>query len=95
MLRDPQRSCELHFAAYNMSSNLQYMLRDLQCYLARRQPVDIVYIDRTGQLTQRRVRLLRVEPDHVRAYCYERRAVRTFAVANILAALPAREGGAA
>jgi len=46
-------------------------------------------------LTQRRVRLLRVDAGHVRAYCYERRAVRTFAVANILAALPAKEGGAA
>lgn len=95
MLRDPQRSCELHFAAYNMSSNLQYILRDLQRFCARRQPVDIVYIDRAGQLTQRRVRLLRVESDHVRAYCYERRAVRTFSLANILAALPAKEGGAA
>jgi len=95
MLRDLQRSCELHFAAYNISSNLQYMLRDLQRYLALRQPVDIVYIDRAGQLSQRRVRLLSVNAAHVRAYCYERRAVRTFAVANILAALPAREGGAA
>jgi len=71
------------------------MLRDLQRYLARRQPVDIVYIDRSGQLTQRRVRLLRVDANHVRAYCYERRAVRTFSLANILAALPAKEGGAA
>jgi len=71
------------------------MLRDLQRYLARRQPVDIVYIDRAGQLTQRRVRLLRVDAAHVRAYCYERRAVRTFNLAKILAAMPAREGGAA
>jgi len=44
-------------------------------YLARHQPVDIVYIDRAGRLTQRRVRLLRVDAGHVRAYCYERRAV--------------------
>ncbi|GAB6935701.1 hypothetical protein JCM14720_16220 [Calditerricola yamamurae] len=71
------------------------MLRDLQRYLVRRQPVDIVYIDRAGRFSQRRVRLLHVDADHVRAYCYERRAVRTFAVANILAAMPAREGGAA
>jgi len=36
-----------------------------------------------AQLTQRRVRLLRVDADHVRAYCYERRAVRMFNLANI------------
>lgn len=64
------------------------MLRDLQRYLARRKPVDIVYIDRTGRLTQRRVRLLRVDTDHVRAYYYERRAVRTFALINILVTMP-------
>jgi len=47
------------------------MLRDLQRYLARRQPVAIVYIDRAGQLSQRCVRLLQVDADHVRPYCYE------------------------
>ncbi|GAB6936011.1 hypothetical protein JCM14720_19320 [Calditerricola yamamurae] len=71
------------------------MLRDLQRYLVRRQVVDIVYMDRAGRLSQRRVRLLRVDAHHVRAYCYERRAVRTFSLANILAAMPAKEGGAA
>jgi len=50
--------------------------------------VDIVYMDRAGQLSQRRVRLLRVGADHVWAYCYERRAVRMFSLANILAAMP-------
>jgi len=70
------------------------MFRDLQRYLARRQPVDIIYLDRAGQLTQRRVRLLCVADGYVRAYCYERRA-GTFSLANILAALPAKEGGAA
>lgn len=70
------------------------MLRYLQRFCVRRQTVEIVYIDRAGQLTQRRVRLLCVADGYVRAYCYERRA-GTFSLANILAALPAKEGGAA
>ncbi|GAB6932189.1 hypothetical protein [Calditerricola satsumensis] len=65
------------------------MRRDLRRYLALGQPVEIVYLHRDGAITQRRVKLLFVGDTHIRGYCYLRRAVRQFAIANILAVFPA------
>lgn len=64
------------------------MLRDLQRYLASNQPVDIIYLDRAGRITKRRLRLIGIDGEHIRAYCYARRSPRTFVIANILAVQP-------
>ncbi|GAB7389011.1 hypothetical protein BSNK01_28490 [Bacillaceae bacterium] len=64
------------------------MLRDLQRYLANGTPVDIIYLDRAGRFSKRRLRLLEIVGNHIRAYCYTRRAPRTFAISNILAVQP-------
>ncbi|WP_047154112.1 hypothetical protein [Aneurinibacillus tyrosinisolvens] len=55
-------------------------------YLGR--VVEIIYIDRNGKLTQRRIRLISVADGYVRGYCFTRKATRYFSVRNILALIP-------
>jgi predicted DNA-binding transcriptional regulator YafY len=50
--------------------------------------IDIIYLDRSGHFTKRRIRIISVSESTVKAYCYTRRAVRTFTAENILAAIP-------
>jgi len=47
--------------------------------------VEIIYIACDGKITQRRIRVLSVQDDIVRAYCTTSGAPRTFRVENILA----------
>lgn len=61
------------------------MLRDLQRYLTSAQLVDIIYLDRSGQITQRRIKLHSITDDQVKAYCFYRRSIRSFSISNILA----------
>ncbi|HET7579949.1 MAG TPA: hypothetical protein VFK33_11775 [Bacillales bacterium] len=48
--------------------------------------VKLIYIDRAGRLTERFVRVLSISNDLLVAYCYYRKAPRSFARSNILAA---------
>lgn len=59
----------------------------MQKYLAR--TVDIIYVDSRGRFSCRRIRVLAVQGDLVRAYDYARRAPRVFRTDRILAAVPA------
>ncbi|MGI6126076.1 MAG: hypothetical protein ACOYEF_03840 [Planifilum sp.] len=49
-------------------------------------PVEIIYMDEKGEITQRRIRIRSLGEDLVEAYCYERKGVRRFKRSNILAA---------
>ena len=51
--------------------------------------VVLIYADRRGAMTQRRVKMIAVEDGRVRAFCLERMAPRTFLADSVLAALPA------
>ncbi len=64
------------------------MHRDLQRYLLHNQLVEIIYLDRHGKTSKRRLRLLSLHVDTLRAYCYSRKANRVFRIDNILAVLP-------
>ncbi|MCM3267417.1 WYL domain-containing protein [Paenibacillus elgii] len=50
--------------------------------------VEIIYGDRSGQFSKRRIVIRSVQPAFIRAYCMERGAVRCFAIDRILAAQP-------
>jgi len=50
--------------------------------------VDIIYMDRNGKFTQRRIRVHSVQNGIVHAYCTTSGAPRTFRVENILAVQP-------
>ncbi|WP_134687283.1 WYL domain-containing protein [Brevibacillus migulae] len=64
------------------------MIKQLHKYMAAAQPVELIYLDRYGQTSQRMVRLLEMKNDHVKAYCMTRRAPRYFVIENILAINP-------
>jgi predicted DNA-binding transcriptional regulator YafY len=67
------------------------MLRELQRYLAAGNPIELIYLDSRNRITKRVVRLLSIENDVAKAYCYTRRAPRTFQLGNILAVGPIRK----
>lgn len=53
--------------------------------------VQIVYMDRNGTLTQRLVRVIRIEKDGILGWCQTRKALRLFMTERILAAFPANQ----
>ncbi len=53
--------------------------------------VEIIYVDRNGELSQRKIRLLSVKNGRVRAYCFTRKATRYFSAENVLAMRPVKE----
>ncbi|MGO0058673.1 WYL domain-containing protein [Brevibacillus fluminis] len=64
------------------------MLRDLQRYMQHNQLIEIIYLDRHGNTSQRKLRLHSICGNQVKAYCFARRANRVFYIDNILAAMP-------
>lgn len=50
--------------------------------------IDIIYLDRKGRFTQRRVTVHSVLGDQVRAYDHTRQGLRTFRTDGILARKP-------
>lgn len=61
------------------------MLREWQRYVTSGEPVDIIYLDEFGSITQRRVKPQALKGEAVIAFCFTRRAIRTFLFRNILA----------
>lgn len=49
-------------------------------------PIQIIYIDNNGQISQRTIKVLAVSNTVVKAYCYTKRQFRTFKLDNILSA---------
>lgn len=64
------------------------MQHDIEKYLASGQLVEIIYLDRHGCISKRRLRIHSVRDGHVKAYCFSRHAYRVFTVENILAVFP-------
>lgn len=50
--------------------------------------INIIYLDRNGQFSQRRIRVISVKDDLVQAHDYTRQAPRVFRRENILAVQP-------
>ncbi|MEB3101218.1 WYL domain-containing protein [Ferviditalea candida] len=51
--------------------------------------VEIIYLDRYGRMTQRKVQVWSVKNGFVKAFCLKRQAPRLFAAKRILAVQPA------
>ncbi len=49
------------------------------------QEIELVYIDRNNKITQRRIKVLSVHQNCIKAFCYLSRSPRTFKRENILA----------
>lgn len=52
------------------------------------QLVNIMYMSKSGEITKRRVKLLKITGDKFQAFCFLKHAKRTFIIDNVLAVLP-------
>lgn len=50
--------------------------------------LDMVYLDKDGSISQRRIKVLQVGEMSFRAYCFLRKYKRTFTIDNVLALVP-------
>lgn len=46
--------------------------------------IDMIYQNDKGQFTQRIIRVIQIQDEHIRAYCYLRKRDRLFKLDNIL-----------
>ncbi|KHE66824.1 hypothetical protein LD39_20730 [Halobacillus sp. BBL2006] len=58
-----------------------------------KEKIEMIYISKQGHLTQRIIRVIHIREDHIVAYCFNRREVRTFYIENILSAFPIYTNG--
>lgn len=54
----------------------------------RHQLVDIVYLAHDGNISKRRIRLLKIYGSTFQAYCFLRHEKRTFKIDNVLSIMP-------
>jgi predicted DNA-binding transcriptional regulator YafY len=52
------------------------------------QLMDVMYLSRSGEVTKRRIKVLKLQSESFQAYCFTRHAKRTFLIENILACIP-------
>lgn len=52
------------------------------------QMVDVMYLSKSGEITKRRLKLLKLCGDSFQAYCFLRNTKRTFIIENVLACIP-------
>lgn len=50
--------------------------------------LEMIYMTNEGTISQRRIKIIRVNKEVLQAYCYLRGANRTFRIENILALVP-------
>ncbi|MGN7398612.1 hypothetical protein ACTHO0_02060 [Cytobacillus praedii] len=53
--------------------------------------LEMIYLDCKGDISQRRIKVLSVNEESFRAYCYIRMQQRTFKTSNILSVGPVRK----
>lgn len=52
------------------------------------QLVELMYMSKSGEISKRRVKLLKISGDKFQAFCFVKHAKRTFIINNVLAVLP-------
>lgn len=52
------------------------------------QLVELMYMSKSGEITKRRVKLIKITGDKFQAFCFVKHAKRTFIIDNVLAVLP-------
>ncbi|WP_068672265.1 hypothetical protein [Oceanobacillus sp. Castelsardo] len=57
-----------------------------------KEKIIIFYMDRDNKVTERYIRVMKLQNDYALAYCYYRKKVRTFKLDNILSAGQTRKG---
>lgn len=57
------------------------------------QLVELMYMSKSGEITKRRVKLIKITGDKFQAFCFVKHAKRTFIIDNVLAVLPITRKG--
>lgn len=60
----------------------------LEKYFSRGQLMELMYLSRTGEMSKRKVKILKIQGDSFQAYCFMRNAKRIFLIDNVLACVP-------
>ncbi|MCA0983209.1 hypothetical protein LCL89_03995 [Halobacillus yeomjeoni] len=55
--------------------------------------LEMIYVTKQGELSQRTVRIIEVRNSHILAYCFSKRQVRSFLKENVLSVLPVQKRG--
>ncbi|WP_417897252.1 hypothetical protein ABN702_12910 [Bacillus haimaensis] len=66
------------------------MHRLLSLYSQRQMPIEMIYLAKDGQITQREISVLQVNGSTVVAFCHLRKMKRTFLMENILSFVPVK-----
>lgn len=54
------------------------------------QIVDVMYMAKNGEVTKRRLKIIKMQGESFQAYCFLRKTKRTFLIDNVLALIPVR-----
>ena len=57
-------------------------------YMQRQDNVEMIYLARNGNITKRRVKVIKACEDTFQAYCFTKQAKRTFYFDHVLAVVP-------
>ncbi|WP_054768401.1 hypothetical protein [Lysinibacillus parviboronicapiens] len=64
------------------------MKQQLVKAMQRGQLMNMMYVSKSGEITKRRVKIIKVVGDSFTAFCFTRQAKRTFIINNVLAIVP-------
>lgn len=56
--------------------------------MQRIQLMDMMYVDKSGKITKRRIKVIEMMEETFSAYCFLKHAKRTFKIENVLALVP-------
>jgi len=56
--------------------------------MKRNQIVSMMYIAQDGKVSKRSIKIIKIIGDSFQAYCFSRKAKRTFTISNVLAVVP-------
>ncbi|KOS68360.1 transcriptional regulator [Lysinibacillus contaminans] len=56
--------------------------------MQRNQLVNMMYVSKTGGITKRRIKIIKMESDLFQAFCFMKQAKRTFIIDHVLAVVP-------
>ncbi len=60
----------------------------LEKYFGRGQIVELMYLSKSGEISKRRVKIIKLQDNSFQGFCFTRSAKRTFLIDNVLACVP-------
>lgn len=60
------------------------MKKRLMRSIQSKEKIEMIYLSKDNQVSQRMIRVLKINDEMIMAYCYTRRTIRTFKLENIL-----------